>query len=168
MDNNYFYKYKTIYFVFPNEFSKLPKNTNSVVLFRNVDDAKHYPKIQNLAKCAVLSNNANDISFWVNKKIDYIVNPFDFKGKGFDKNVFSLLKQNKILPVILLEKILLDDKQKQIQIFKHLIAFNKLCKKYKLSLIILSNNIELTYATYSVLGYNEKQAERFLSDFDEE
>jgi hypothetical protein len=164
MNFNYFYKYNNIYFVFANEFSNLPKNINSIALFKNTNDAQFYSKLQNITKCAVLSNNANDIQFWINKNIDYIVNPFDFKSKGFDKNTFSILIQNKILPIILLEKLFINNKQNQIQIFKHLIAFVKLCKKYKLPLIILSNNIELTYATYSILGYNEKQAERFLSN----
>ena len=100
MNFNYFYKYNNIYFVFANEFSNLPKNINSIALFKNTNDAQFYSKLQNITKCAVLSNNANDIQFWINKNIDYIVNPFDFKSKGFDKNTFSILIQNKILPKI--------------------------------------------------------------------
>jgi RNase P/RNase MRP subunit p30 len=165
MLNNCFYKYKNKEFLFASD-SKSKTNSNSIIIFRSLEDAKLYSKLQNYS-LGVMSNNPNVISFWVNKKIDYIINPFDFRSKGFDKNVFSILKQNNILPVILLGKLFLDDKDKQIQIFKHLIAFNKLCKKFKIPLIILHNDVDLTLATYRLLGYNSKQSERFLGEFNE-
>lgn len=167
MINNYFYKYKNKEFVFASDYSKLQNKSNLIVIFRSVEDAKFYPKIQNNSLCGVMSNNPNVIAFWVNKKIDYIINPFDNRGKGFDKNIFSVLKQNEILPIILLGKIMQEDKEKQIQIFKHLLAFNKLCIKFKMPLIVLHKDNEVTNAFYELLGYNTTQANRFIGGFDE-
>lgn len=167
MEKNYFYKYKNKEFVFASDYSKLQNKSNSIIIFRSLEDAKIYPKVQNNNSCGVMSNNPNVISFWLNKKIDYIINPFDYRGKGFDKNIFSVLKQNKIYPVILLAKIMLNEKDKQLQVFKHLIAFNKLCIKFKMPLIILHSDLDVTNAFYRLLGYNSVQADRFVGVFDE-
>jgi hypothetical protein len=167
MEKNYFYKYKNIEFVFASDYSKIKNKSNSIIIFRSLEDAKIYPRVQNNNLCGVMSNTPNVIAFWANKKIDYIINPFDYKGKGFDKNIFSVLKQNNISPIILLNKIMLVEKDKQLQIFKHLIAFNKLCIKFKMPLIILHNDLDITNAFYRLLGYNKVQANRFVGGFNE-
>jgi len=167
MENTYFYKYNNKEFVFASNYSKIGNKSDSIIIFKTIDDAKIYSKVQNNFGCGVMSNSPDVLSFWTNKKIDFIINPFDFKGKGFDKKIFSLIKQNNILPVILLGKIINSDKDKQIQIFKHLIAFNKLCVEFKLPIAILYNNQNVANAFYSLMGYNDKQAERFLKRYND-
>lgn len=167
MEQNYFYKYKNKYFLFSDQISKLTCDINSkkIIIFRNQKEANDFQKLRSIGNyTAVLSSNPDALSFWINKKIDFIINPFDFKGKGFDKNTFSILIQNNILPIIILDKIILSDKDLQLQTFKHLFSFNKLCIKYKLPIIILSHDDKASYAFYNILGYNEIQAKQFLEE----
>lgn len=152
-----FYKYQNISFVDP-------KNNGDIIVFTNIKDANLFQKVSN-KKIAVFTADVNTLEFWLNKKIDYIINPFDFKGKAFDSKTFSLIKQKNILPIIILDFIFEKDQKKQIYLFKHLLLFNKLCKKNKIPIIILSNNNDNSNAMYYILGYNEKQIKNFLSDF---
>ncbi|PIU22513.1 MAG: hypothetical protein COT14_00885 [Candidatus Diapherotrites archaeon CG08_land_8_20_14_0_20_30_16] len=169
MDKDYFYRYQNLIFVFPEQLPTTEKLQKKVCVFRNKEDAKNLQKIQSTCDATgVLSSNPETIAFWINKKIDYIINPFDFRGKGFDKNTFSILIQNKIYPIIILEKIILQNSEQQLQLFKHLFSFNKLCQKYKLPLIILCEDPRVCIALYYILGYNETQAQSFLKQiFDE-
>lgn len=163
----YFYKYKDNYFVFAKDASKFEKEKNKIVVFDDVKDANLYPKFLHY-KTAVLSNVPKVTSFWTKKKINYLINPFDSWSKGFDKNIFSQIIQNKIQPLIIIDKLITRNKEKQLKIFKHLGLFIKLCKKYKLPIIILSEDLYATKAVYHLLGYNEQQAKAFLSGFDED
>lgn len=162
----YFYKYQDYYFVFAKNASKLETEKNKIIIFDDVKDANLYPKFSQY-RTAVVSSAPKVTSFWTKKKINYLINPFDSWGKGFDKNIFSQIIQNKIQPLIIIDKLITRNKEKQLKLFKHLGLFIKLCKKYKLPVIILSEDLYATKALYHILGYNEQQAKEFLSDFDE-
>jgi len=162
----YFYKYQNNYFIFAKDAPEFEKEKNKIFLFKDVNDAKLFQKFSG-NKTAVISSSPETISFWTKKKINYIINPFNFYSVGFDKNIFSQIIQNKIQPMIILDKLIINDKDKQLKIFKHLFLFIKLCKKYKLPVIILSEDLHATKALYHILGYNEQQAKNFLSGFNE-
>ncbi len=152
---------KTIFFCFAENANLIPKEINpkSVCLIftkkqGNISDKFDYK--------AVYSAIPDIIDFWIRKNIDFIINPFDGKQRGFDENSFSLLIQNNITPVVLLDKILTPNKEEQIHLLQNLFVLNSLCKKYKFPLLILSekNEIEIN-AIYNILGYNENQIENF-------
>lgn len=152
---------KTIYFVLAENSCQIPKEINSkdvCIVFTkrqgNISDKFGYS--------GVFSCIPDVVEFWAKKNIDFIINPFDAKQRGFDENSFSLLLQNEITPVILLDKILTQNKEEQIQILRNLFLLNGLCKKYKLPIIIVSeeNNKEIN-VIYSILGYNENQITNF-------
>lgn len=152
-----YYKYQNISFV-------SPKDNGNIIVFTNLKDSSLFPKVSN-KKIAVLTSDVNTLEFWLNKKIDFIINPFDFKGRAFDSKTFSVMKQKNILPIIILDFIIEKDTKKQIYLLKHLLLFNKLCKKNKIPLIILANDEKQSKEMYITLGYNEKQIKNFLSDF---
>jgi hypothetical protein len=154
-----YYKYQNISFV-------SPKDKGNIIVFTDLKESNLFPKISS-KKVAVLTSDVNTLEFWLNKKINFIINPFDFKGRAFDSKTFSVMKQKNILPIIILDFIIEKDSKKQIYLFKHLLLFNKLCEKNKIPLIILSNNQNQAKAMYLNLGYNEKQIKYFLSEFHE-
>jgi len=167
MENAFFYNYKDIFFIFP-ELMSTNNTQKKICIFKDKNAAKDLQKMR--AACnatAIMSSDTETIEFWISKKIDFIVNPFDEKERGFDSNTFSILVQNEIYPIILLEKIITLDREKQIRLFKHLFVLIRLCKKHHLPIIILSKDIHVSYAFYHILGYNETQAQRFLKMFEE-
>lgn len=152
-----YYKYQNVSFV-------SPKDNGNIIVFTSLKEANLYPKLLN-KKIAVFTSDVKTLEFWLNKKIDFIINPFDFKGRAFDSKTFSIMKQKNILPIIILDFIIEKDTKKQIYLLKHLLLFNKLCKKNKMPIIILSNNEKQSKEMYISLGYNENQIKNFLSDF---
>jgi hypothetical protein len=152
-----------IFYKFQNTSFVSPKEKGDIIVFTNLKEANIFPKYSN-NKTAIFTSDVNILEFWINKKIDYIINPFDFKSRAFDNNTFSLMKQKNIIPIIILDFIFDKDHKKQNYLFKHLILFNKLCKKNKLPILLLSNNIDVTNAMYYILGYSENQAKNFLSE----
>jgi len=168
MDKTFFYKYQNTFFIFSEQLSSYQNTEKLICIFRSKEEAKDFQKIKE--KCnatAVYSSNPDTIEFWTSKKINFIINPFDTNNKGFDKNTFSILVQNKIYPVILLEKIIIQNRELQIKLFKHLFELNALCKKYKHPLIILCEDKYTIKAIYHILGYNDTQIQNFLELFEE-
>lgn len=153
---------KTIFFCFAENANLIPKeiNSKSVCL---VFTKKQGNCSANFGYNAVYSAIPDIIDFWIKKNIDFIINPFDAKQRGFDERCFSLLTQNNITPVILLEKILTPNKEEQIHILQNLFVLNELCKKYKLPLLILSEKNEFEVNGMSnILGYNKNQISTFI------
>lgn len=155
---------QTIFFCFAENANQIPKEVNlkSVCI---VFTKKQGNTSNKYCYNAVYSAIPDIIEFWVKKKIDFIINPFDGKQRGFDENTFSLLVQNKITPLILLDKILTPNKEEQIHLLQNLFTLSDLCKKYKFPLLIISENNEDEINTiYYVLGYNENQMLNFTKE----
>ncbi len=155
---------KTIFFCFAENANLIPKEINpkSVCL---VFTKKQGNTSNKFGYNAVYSAIPDIIDFWIKKDVDFIINPFDAKQRGFDERSFSLLIQNNIEPVILLAKILTANKEEQIHILQNLFMLNELCKKYKLPLLILSEKNEKEINTiYNILNYNENQISAFTKE----
>lgn len=153
---------KTIHFIAAENTNTLPKEINTkdvCVVFTKKQDFK----LNKFGFSAVFSGNPDVISFWINKKIDFLINPFNANNRGFDENTFSILAQNNILPVLLFDKLIVSNKTEQMFLFRHLFVLNKLCKKYKVPIIILTTEMgREIFAIYKIIGYNENQANNFL------
>ncbi len=154
-----FYKYEEINFINIKEFKN---DKNSILILSNKSELKYLNNYSNY-KFGAIVNNIDDLLFWSNKKINFIINPFNYKERFFDNSTFSLLTKNNINIIIIWDLIFEKEISKQIFIYKHLIILNKLCKKNKIPLIILNKDLEKTYQIYKILNYNKKQAKYFLS-----
>lgn len=117
---------------------------------------------------ACVAKDTNAINYWINKKIDFIINPFSDMNRYFDSNTINVLKKNKITPVILLNELAKYNKIQTTYFLRNARLFSELCKKHKLPLIIDTGvnaekrgSLKQEFAVYSFFDYTFEQAKMF-------
>ena len=108
-----FYKYEEINFINIKEFKN---DKNSILILSNKSELKYLNNYSNY-KFGAIVNNIDDLLFWSNKKINFIINPFNYKERFFDNSTFSLLTKNNINIIIIWDLIFEKEISKQIFIF---------------------------------------------------
>ncbi len=145
------------------------------VLLSNQNNSKYYAiavdKRCNIKKglvYACISKDINTVNYWVNKDIKFIINPFDYKQRYFDYSTITVIKQNRITPVIILDEIKELNKIQTGYFLKNAMLFTSFCKKQKVPIIVdlglnLSNktNEMQEYYNYSIFDYTISQAKMF-------
>jgi len=83
-----------------------------------------------------VAKDLNNVNFWLNKKVDFLINPFDDKQRFFDYSTITVMKKNKIIPVILLKDFGKYNKMQAAYFLKNAIMFVEFCKKNEIPVIV--------------------------------
>jgi hypothetical protein len=92
---------------------------------------------------AVKSAELSEVNYWINKNIDFIINPFSDRLRGFDYSTINIIKQKKIIPVIILSDMKNYNLFQKAYFLKSANDFAEYSKIQKIPLIIVTGqNIE--------------------------
>jgi|GEM_PF-4934165 len=164
-----------------NENTKELNNKNDVCICVNKQNNKQ-GEIQKLKQkykyIACNSKNMSDINFWITKKIDFIINPFDDKARYFDENMINVIRQNNIVPIFCLDEFKHYNKMQTAYFLKNAYLFANICIEKRLTVLIDSfgsankkTNIRQELANYKPFGFTQEQGKMFnrmVFEYDEE
>ncbi len=137
-----------------------------------VDVSKNKEEIRkiNSYNCYIAAkvSSLKDVFFCLDKKFDFIINPFEYNKLFFDNSTITMMKQAKIYPLIFMSDYLKLSKGQQIGFLKNAFLLIKLAKKQSLPVFISSGAkiekeiIPNNQYLYPLFNFNLEQVDNFF------
>jgi RNase P/RNase MRP subunit p30 len=109
-----------------------------------------------------------DTFFCLDKKVDFIINPFTYSALYFDNSTTRVMKQNKVYPLVFMADYLPLNRGQKIGFLKNVFKLVKLAKKHSLPVFIASgakNKNQIIYNNeflYPLFDISLDQASNFF------
>lgn len=94
-------------------------------------------------------SSLKDVFFCLDKKLDFIINPFNYKTKFFDNSTITVMKQRGLFPLIFIDEYLNLSRGQQIGFLKNAFLLVDLAKKQSIPVFIASGAKEPWQVIYN-------------------
>ena len=152
-----------------NTYKKEQNNKNHCLVVDVSKNKEEFRKAPNYS-CYIGAkvSSLKDVFFCLDKKVNFIINPFNYKTKFFDNSTITVMKQKGIYPLIFMNEYLGLSKGQQIGFLKNTFLLVNLAKKQSLPVFIASgakNEDEIIYNNeflYPLFDIKIEQANNFF------